>query len=128
MSSRNSPTGMVVRTRIFELRNGKSKNLSMLAQAMGISVSQIYRVQRGERNINQKFIVGALQAFSNYKFDDLFYLSPLTETNSLRQNSSNKQQRQKKSDQQIRPCKNALVSGVSAPRLPLPPQNYEAHE
>ncbi len=64
---------MIVETRIFELCNGKYKNLSELAEAMGISVSQIYRVREGNRNINQKFIVGAIKAFPECKFDDLFY-------------------------------------------------------
>ena len=64
---------MIVETRIFELCNGKYKNLSELAEAMGISVSQVYRVREGKRNINQKFIVGAIKAFPECKFDDLFY-------------------------------------------------------
>ena len=67
---------MIIRTRIFELCNGKYKNLSELAQTMGISVSQIYRVREGKRNINQKFIVGAIKAFPGHKLDDLFYLVP----------------------------------------------------
>ncbi len=67
---------MIVKTRIFEFGNGYYKNLSELALAMGISVSQIYRVREGKRHINQKFIVGAMKAFPNHKFDDLFYLTP----------------------------------------------------
>ena len=67
---------MIVKTRIFELYNREYKNLSELAQAMGISVSQIYRVREGKRHINKKFIVGAITAFPNYKPDDLFYLAP----------------------------------------------------
>ncbi len=67
---------MIVRTRIFELCDGNYNNLSELAQAMGISVSQVYRVREGKRNINQKFIVGAISAFPGHKFDDLFYLVP----------------------------------------------------
>jgi hypothetical protein len=43
---------------------------------MGISVSQVYRVREGKRNINQKFIVGAIKAFPEHKFDDLFYFVP----------------------------------------------------
>jgi len=65
---------MIIKTRIFELRNSKYENLSELAQAMGISVSQIYRVREGKRNINQKFIIGATKAFPGYKLDDLFYV------------------------------------------------------
>ena len=67
---------MIVKTKIFELSYNNYKNLSELAQAMGISVSQIYRVREGKRRINQKFIVGAIKAFPNYKLDDLFYLVP----------------------------------------------------
>ncbi|HEX74798.1 MAG TPA: helix-turn-helix transcriptional regulator [Dehalococcoidia bacterium] len=67
---------MIVKTKIFALYDGKYKNLSDLAQAMGISVSQVYRVREGKRNINQKFLVGAINAFPGYKLDDLFYLAP----------------------------------------------------
>ena len=66
----------MLKTRVFELPNGRYQNLSELAQAMGMSVSEIYRVRGGKRNINQKFIVGAIKAFPNYKLDDLFYLAP----------------------------------------------------
>ncbi len=54
---------MLVKTTVFELHNSKYNNLSELAKAMGLSVSQIYRVREGKRNINQKFIVGAIKAF-----------------------------------------------------------------
>lgn len=66
---------MIVETRIFELCNRKYESLSELAEAMGISVSQVYRVREGKRNINQKFIVGAIRAFPECKFDDLFYFT-----------------------------------------------------
>lgn len=71
---------MIVKTRIFNLDNNGYKNLSELAKAMGISVSQIYRVREGKRPINQKFIVGAMKAFPNHTFDDLFYLVPESST------------------------------------------------
>lgn len=67
---------MIIRTTIFDLCDGKYQNLSDLARAMGISVSQIYRVREGKRNINQKFIVGAIRAFPESRFSDLFYLAP----------------------------------------------------
>ncbi|MBI4267632.1 MAG: helix-turn-helix transcriptional regulator [Chloroflexi bacterium] len=67
---------MIVKTKIFELNNSGYNSLSEMAQAMGISVSQIYRVRGGKRRINHKFIVGAIKAFPNHKFDDLFYLAP----------------------------------------------------
>jgi len=43
---------------------------------MEISVSQVYRVLEGKRNINRKFIIGAIKAFPGCKFDDLFYFVP----------------------------------------------------
>ena len=67
---------MIVKTTIFGLCDGKYGNLSELAQAMEISVSQIYRVREGKRHINQKFIVGAIKAFPEYQLADLFYLAP----------------------------------------------------
>ena len=67
---------MRIRTRVFELSSGKYNNLSELAQAMGISISQIYRVRESRRPINEKFIMGAIRAFPGYKLDDLFYLAP----------------------------------------------------
>jgi hypothetical protein len=66
---------MIIKTRIFELCNGKYRNLTELAEAMGISGSQVYRVREGKRPINQKFIVGAMKAFPSRKFDELFYLA-----------------------------------------------------
>ena len=65
---------MIIKTRVFELCNGNYQNLSELAHAMDLSVSQVYRVREGKRNINQKFIIGAKKAFPNYRLDDLFYL------------------------------------------------------
>lgn len=65
---------MIVKTRIFDLGSKNYGNLSELARAMGISVSQIYRVRGGKRGINQGFIVGAIKAFPERRLDDLFYL------------------------------------------------------
>ena len=67
---------MIVKTRVFELCNGRYRNLSELAWAMGISVSQVYRVREGKRNINQKFVIGAIRAFPECRFSDLFYIAP----------------------------------------------------
>lgn len=64
----------MIKARVFELAMEKHKNLSELAQAMGISVAHIYRVRVGKRGINQKFIIGAMRASPGYKLDDLFYL------------------------------------------------------
>ena len=67
---------MILKTRVFSLCVRNYKNLSELAGAMEISVSQVYRVLEGKRNINRKFIIGAMKAFPGYKFDDLFYFVP----------------------------------------------------
>jgi len=64
---------MIIRTRVFDMANGKYHNLSDLAVAMGLSVSQVYRVREGKRGINEKFIVGAKRAFPENRLDELFY-------------------------------------------------------
>ena len=66
---------MIIKTRVFELAQGKYQSLSALATAMDISVSQVYRVREGKRGINEKFIVGAKKAFPDYRLDELFYIN-----------------------------------------------------
>ena len=65
---------MIIKTRIYQFYEGRYRNLSELAQSMGLSVSQVYRVREGTRSINQKFIIGAKKAFPEFKLDELFYL------------------------------------------------------
>ena len=65
---------MIIKTRVFELASGQYSNMADLAGAMGLSVSQVYRVREGKRSINQKFIIGAKKAFPEYRLDELFYL------------------------------------------------------
>ncbi len=67
---------MLLKTRIFELSNGKYKDLCELAQGMGISASQIYGVQQGKYRIDEKFIIGAIKAFPEYGIGRLFYFAP----------------------------------------------------
>jgi len=64
---------MIIKTRVFEMANGRYHNLTDLARAMGLSVSQVYRVREGKRGINEKFIVGAKKAFPDSRLDELFY-------------------------------------------------------
>jgi len=66
---------MIIKTRVFDMARGKYDNLSQLAQAMGISVSQVYRVREGKRSINEKFIIGAKKAFPDSRLDELFYFN-----------------------------------------------------
>jgi len=64
-----------LKTRVFELSNGRYRNLVELAQTMEISQDLIYRVRKGKRGIHERFIIGATKAFPGYKLDDLFYVS-----------------------------------------------------
>ena len=66
---------MKLKTRVFELCNGRYPNVVGLARTMGISYDTIYKVRKGERGIHEKFIIGAKKAFPGYKLDDLFYVS-----------------------------------------------------
>jgi hypothetical protein len=67
---------MIIRTRVFDMASSRYHNLSDLARAMGLSVSQVYRVREGKRGINEKFIVGAKRAFPECHLDELFYFNP----------------------------------------------------
>ena len=64
-----------LKTRVFELCNGRYQNAAELARVMGISVDLLYCVRRGERGIHERFIIGTMKAFPGYKLDDLFYVS-----------------------------------------------------
>ena len=67
-------------TRVYELCNGRYRNLSELARAMGIATSQIYRVRQGKRRINEKFIIGAIKAVPGYINLMICFMLPQTET------------------------------------------------
>ena len=67
---------MKLETRVFELSNGKYKNIKELARAMGVSWQHVYKVRKDKCRVNQKFIIGATKAFPGYKLDDLFYVVP----------------------------------------------------
>jgi hypothetical protein len=63
-----------LKTRIYELCPHYYRNWTEMAHAMGIHFTQVYRVYRGERHINEKFILGAIKAFPEYKLGELFYV------------------------------------------------------
>jgi len=65
---------MKLKTRVFELSQGKYRNLSELARAMEISLSQLWRVREGKRRMHESFIIGAIKAFPEYKLEDLIYV------------------------------------------------------
>jgi hypothetical protein len=75
---------MIIRTKVFDIADERYENLTKLAKAMGISVSQIYRVREGKRGINEKFIIGAKMAFPDLRLDELFYFN----TNQKSENSA----------------------------------------
>jgi hypothetical protein len=64
------------RTRVFDLaaEYGYLTNTA-LAEAMGIDQSLVSRVRNGERPVTRKFIAGALKAFPDRRFEDLFFLA-----------------------------------------------------
>ena len=64
---------MKLNTRVFDLYKGKYRSLPELAQAMGILISHIYKVKQGKRGINHKFVIGAMKAFPENNFVNLFY-------------------------------------------------------
>ncbi|KKL98203.1 hypothetical protein LCGC14_1826820 [marine sediment metagenome] len=66
---------MKLKTRVFELSNGKYRTIAELLKVMRISYDLFYRVRKGDRGIHERFIIGAIKAFPGYKLDDLFYVS-----------------------------------------------------
>ncbi|HUV46104.1 MAG TPA: hypothetical protein VMW45_03440 [Dehalococcoidia bacterium] len=62
---------MKLNTMIFELYKGKCGKLPELAQTMGILVGHIYRVRQSRSSINEKFIIGAIEAFPGLTFSML---------------------------------------------------------
>ncbi|MBI2328378.1 MAG: helix-turn-helix transcriptional regulator [Chloroflexi bacterium] len=67
---------MKLETRVFDLYHGRYSNLTDMARAMGISVSQVYRVRQGKRTISEKFVTGTKRAFPEYRLDDLSHVVP----------------------------------------------------
>lgn len=61
-----------LRTRLFDLEEGH--DMKKLAYLFKLSMSEIYRVRQGKRGIGERFIVGALTSFPEYKFEELFYI------------------------------------------------------
>jgi len=53
---------MIIKTKVFELSNGTYRNLSELARAMELSVSQVYRV-RGK--LDELFYLDSNPGFGN---------------------------------------------------------------
>jgi len=49
---------MKLKIEIYEFSNHKYGSLFELAQTMGISISQIYRVRQGKRSIDQNSLSG----------------------------------------------------------------------
>lgn len=60
-----------LKSKLFELVDWDMKTL---AAKLGVSLPHVYRVRHGKRGIHEKFIVGALSAFPECRFEDLFYI------------------------------------------------------
>jgi hypothetical protein len=63
-------------TKVFDIYQKRFSSLTEMAKAMGISVSQVYRVRQGKRSVNERFITGTVKAFPKYRLDDLFCVVP----------------------------------------------------
>jgi len=63
-------------TRQFNLCQEMYDNLGTTAQALGISVSRVYRFRQGTWPISEKFITGTEKAFPGYRLDDPFCVVP----------------------------------------------------
>jgi transcriptional regulator with XRE-family HTH domain len=63
-------------TKVFDIYQKRFSSLTEMAKAMGISVSQVYRVRQGKRPIGEKFIIGTMKAFLGYGLGDLFHVVP----------------------------------------------------
>lgn len=59
-------------TRLFQLK--PEYKSTELARMFGLSQCQVCRVKRGEKRVSADFIAGALRAFPEHKFEDLFYI------------------------------------------------------
>lgn len=61
-----------MRTRVFELARERGWSMRTLASAMGISHSEVVRVRLGQRPIGGLFIRGAMLAFPDLTFEQMF--------------------------------------------------------
>lgn len=64
------------RTRIFEIARERGLSDAELSRRMRLSPALISRVRSGERQIGGLFIRGALRAFPDLRFDDIFSVDP----------------------------------------------------
>jgi transcriptional regulator with XRE-family HTH domain len=62
-----------LKTRVFDVARARGLSNYALARAMGVSLSQVGRVEREESGFSRAFMVGALRAFPDLSLDDLFY-------------------------------------------------------
>lgn len=68
---------MRISTRVFDLQRELGWSDRKLAAEMGISDAQVSRVRSGQRDINHDFMTGALRAFPDKSFEDLFYVETI---------------------------------------------------
>lgn len=63
-----------VKTRVFEEAERRGMSLPVLARAMHLDRTFVWRVKRGDRRINDTFIAGAKRAFPTKDLGYLFYV------------------------------------------------------
>ncbi len=66
---------MKLKTRVFEICKEKGIEPDSLANTMHISEEYIKKVEKGETDINRKFIVESFKAFPDCNTGELFFLT-----------------------------------------------------
>lgn len=67
----------MLRTRVFDLATARGWDQRRLAKAMGLSDTTLSKIQHGHRTMGRRFMEGALRAFPDLGWNDLFWYEPL---------------------------------------------------
>jgi len=60
-----------------QLMDCHDTNLTGLVGVLGVSYSQLYRVENKHTGVGEKVIAGVLAAHPDKKFEDFFFIEPL---------------------------------------------------
>lgn len=66
--------------KLEELQRKANLTETELAQRIGVDRTTIYRVKRGKSAPGEDFIAGALKAFPEISFDELFFLGKVLQS------------------------------------------------
>ena len=64
---------MKLKMKIHKLCKEEKIKLADLAKTMNLSLNYIKKMEKGETEINKRFIIASIKAFPKYKISDLFY-------------------------------------------------------